>query len=98
MRNRRTGALTAGVLIFWTVAGSLLGQSAEGPPKRPKIGLALGGGGARGMAHIGVIRALEQQHIPIDYIAGTSMGAIIGGLYACGYTPDEMEALIAKKK
>jgi NTE family protein len=96
MRNRRTGALTAGVLAFWTIAGSLLGESPEGPPKRPKIGLALGGGGARGMAHIGVIRALEQQHIPIDYVAGTSMGAIIGGLYACGYTPDEMEALIKK--
>src|SRR5262249_10100780 len=63
-------------------------------PPRPKIGLALGGGGARGNAHIGVIRALEQMHIPIDYIAGTSMGSIIGGLYACGYTPDDMEKLI----
>lgn len=61
---------------------------------RPRIGLALGGGGARGIAHIGVIRALEQLHIPIDYIAGTSMGSIIGGLYACGYTPDEMEKLV----
>jgi NTE family protein len=67
--------------------------AAQQPP-RPKIGLALGGGGARGMAHIGVIRALEQLHIPIDYVAGTSMGSIIGGLYACGYTPDEMETLI----
>ncbi len=46
------------------------------------------------MAHIGVIRALEELHIPIDYITGTSMGSIIGGLYACGYTPDEMEKLI----
>ena len=61
---------------------------------RPKIGLALGGGGARGTAHIGVIRYLEQLHIPIDYIAGTSMGSIIGGLYSCGYTPDQMEKLI----
>ncbi len=64
------------------------------PPARPKIGLALGGGGARGAAHIGVIRVLEQLHIPIDYIAGTSMGSIIGGLYSCGYTADEMEKLI----
>jgi NTE family protein len=63
-------------------------------PKRARIGLALGGGGARGMAHIGVIRALEQLHVPVDYVVGTSMGSIVGGLYACGYTPDEMEKLI----
>lgn len=71
---------------------------AQNPPPRPKIGLALGGGGARGMAHIGVIRALEELHIPIDYITGTSMGSVIGGLYACGYTPDEMEKLIKSIK
>ncbi len=57
------------------------------------VGLVLSGGGAKGLAHIGVIRALEDNNIPIDYIAGTSMGAIIGGLYAAGYTPDEMEEL-----
>jgi NTE family protein len=60
-----------------------------------KVGLVLSGGGAKGVAHIGVIRALEEDGIPIDYITGTSMGAIIGGLYASGYSPDEMEALIA---
>lgn len=58
-----------------------------------KVGLVLSGGGAKGMAHIGVIRVLEENHIPIDYIAGTSIGAIVGGLYAAGYTPDEMEEL-----
>lgn len=58
-----------------------------------KVGLVLSGGGAKGMAHIGVIRALEENGIPIDYIAGTSIGAIVGGLYAAGYTPDEMEAI-----
>ncbi len=58
------------------------------------VGLVLSGGGAKGAAHIGVIRALEEAEVPIDYITGTSMGAIIGGLYAAGYTPDEMEALI----
>ena len=58
---------------------------------RPKIGLALSGGGARGAAHIGVLRLLEEMQIPIDYIAGTSMGSIIGGLYASGMTPDEIE-------
>lgn len=56
-----------------------------------KVGLVLSGGGASGMAHIGVLRALEENEIPIDYIAGTSMGAIIGGLYASGLTVDEME-------
>ena len=61
---------------------------------RPKIGLALSGGGARGGAHIGVLRALEELNIPIDYIAGTSMGAIIGGFYVAGYSPDELEILI----
>lgn len=55
----------------------------------------LSGGGAKGMAHIGLIRALEENNIPIDYVTGTSMGAIIGSLYAMGYTPDEMEELIA---
>ena len=58
---------------------------------RPKIGVALGGGGARGAAHIGVLRALEEMHIPIDYVAGTSMGAVVGGLYAAGKSPDEIE-------
>lgn len=58
-----------------------------------KVGLVLSGGGAKGLTHIGVIRALEENNIPIDYITGTSMGAIIGGLYASGYSPDEMEIL-----
>ena len=62
-----------------------------------KVGLVLSGGGAKGAAHIGVIRALEDNGIPIDYITGTSMGAIIGGLYAAGYSPDEMEAIITSK-
>jgi NTE family protein len=61
---------------------------------RPRIGLALGGGGARGIAHISVLRELEAQHIPIDCIAGTSMGALAGGLYASGRSVDEMDALI----
>jgi len=61
---------------------------------REKIGLVLGGGGARGAAHIGVLRALEREHIPVDYIAGTSMGAIIGALYASGYTVDEIQKIL----
>ena len=62
--------------------------------ERPRIGLVLGGGGARGAAHIGVLKELERQRIPIDAIAGTSMGAIIGGLYASGKTPAELEDIV----
>ena len=63
---------------------------------RPRIGLVLGGGGARGMAHVGVIKTLEEMRIPIDCVAGTSMGSIIGGLYASGMTPAEMEKTLAR--
>jgi len=62
-----------------------------------KVGLVLSGGGAKGITHIGVIKALEENNIPIDYIAGTSMGAIVGGMYAMGFSPDEMIALIKSK-
>jgi len=58
--------------------------------KSQSVGLVLSGGGSRGFAHIGVIKALEDNNIPIDYITGTSMGAIVGGLYAAGYSPDDM--------
>ena len=59
-----------------------------------KVGLVLSGGGAKGLTHIGIIRALEENNIPIDYITGTSMGAIVGSLYAMGYSPDDMETLL----
>ncbi len=62
------------------------------PVLSQKVGLVLSGGGAPGIAHIGVIKALEENNIPIDYITGTSIGAFIGGLYASGYSPDEMIA------
>ena len=64
------------------------------PDTGTKVGLVLSGGGAKGLTHIGIIRALEENHIPIDYIAGTSMGAIVGSLYAMGYSPDDMERLL----
>jgi NTE family protein len=63
------------------------------PVYSQKVGLVLSGGGAKGLTHIGIIRALEENNIPIDYITGTSMGAIVGSLYAMGYSPDEMEEL-----
>ena len=59
-----------------------------------RLGLVLSGGGAKGLYHIGVIRALEENAIPIDYVSGTSMGAIIGALYASGYTPQQMEDIV----
>ena len=59
-----------------------------------KIGLVLSGGGASGLAHIGVLKALEEYQIPIDYITGTSAGALVGGMYACGYSPEEIEGFV----
>lgn len=63
-----------------------------------RVGLVLSGGGAKGIAHIGLIKALEENNIPIDYVAGTSMGAIVAAFYAMGYTPDEMLKLIKSKE
>ena len=62
--------------------------------ERPKIGLVLSGGGAKGAAHIGVLKVLEQYNIPIDYVVGTSIGAYVGGLYALGYEADEIEKIM----
>ena len=61
------------------------------------IGVVFSGGGAKGLSHIGVLKALEENGIPIDYVAGTSMGAIIGGLYAIGLNPDEILTLFRSK-
>lgn len=64
------------------------------PVKAQKVGLVLSGGGASGLAHIGVLKALEENHIPIDYITGTSMGAMIGSMYAMGFSPAQIETLV----
>jgi NTE family protein len=71
------------------------GEQAKRP--RPKIGIALEGGGALGLAHIGVLQWFEEHRIPVDYIAGTSMGGLVGGLYATGKTPQELEEIVAKQ-
>lgn len=68
-------------------------QYAETPAPRPKVALVLSGGGARGAAHVGVIRLIEEMQIPVDCVVGTSMGAIVGALYAIGYTANEMDSL-----
>lgn len=62
-----------------------------------KVGLVMSGGGARGLAHVGVIQALEENNIPIDYVAGTSMGAIVAALYSMGYSPQDMKEILASK-
>ena len=66
----------------------------DAPVVRPKIGLALGGGGAKGAAHIGILRVLERENIPVDYLVGTSAGALIAALYAGGIPPDELEKYV----
>ncbi len=70
--------------------------SAQGA--RPKVGLVLGGGGAKGAAEVGVLKVIERSGIPIDYIAGTSIGAIVGGLYAAGYTAAELDTMFCKQE
>lgn len=61
--------------------------------ERKKVGLVLSGGGAKGVAHIGVLKVLERAGIPVDYIAGTSMGSIVGGLYSIGYDAEMLDSL-----
>lgn len=72
--------------------------AANSAAARQSVGLVLSGGGAKGIAHIGVIQALEENDIPIDYVTGTSMGAIVGSLYAMGFTPADMMELITSRE
>lgn len=99
MRAART---LVGWLVF-VAAWTLQSATAQGtstpdlpPLNRPRVGLVLSGGGARGLAHVGVLKVLERERVPIDMIAGTSMGAIIGGLYASGMSASELEAVLLK--
>lgn len=82
-------------LFVLTIIFSIL--RSEETSSRPRIGLALSGGGAKGLAHIGVLKVLEELDIKIDYIAGTSMGSIVGGLYAVGYRSQELEKLVLEQ-
>ena len=87
------GILWAIVLLSITITA--YAQDTTSVKARPKVGLVLSGGGAKGAAHIGVLKYIEEAGIPIDYIAGTSMGAIVGGMYAMGYSADEILDLIS---
>ena len=103
----RRGALRLSLAVPCLALGALANAQAPAPtvtatpvapvaaqPTRPRVGLVLSGGGARGAAHVGVLKVLEQLHVPVDAIAGTSMGAVVGGLYASGLTPREIEAIM----
>jgi len=69
-------------------------ETAEPQKKRPKVGLVFSGGGAKGMAHIGALKIIEESGIPIDFVVGTSIGSIIGGIYALGYSAEDMDSLV----
>ena len=83
------------IALILSASVALEAQTTTKKTKRPKVGVVLGGGGAKGASHIGVLKYIEEMGIPVDYVAGTSMGSIIGGLYAMGYSPDEMTHLIS---
>ena len=86
------------LLLFAILASSTLISYAAAPQERLKVGLVLGGGGAKGAAEVGVLKTIEALDIPIDYIAGTSIGAIVGGLYACGYHADDLDKLFREQE
>jgi NTE family protein len=103
----RTSRVLHFLLLVISLTGSLAAQenatrqsadsTAQTPRPRAKIGIALEGGGALGLAHIGVLQWFEEHHIPVDYVAGTSMGGLVGGLYATGKSPKELEEIVAQQ-
>ncbi len=94
-QTRKMKKLSLLLVLILSASIALEAQTANNEKHRPKVGVVLGGGGAKGASHIGVLKYIEEMGIPVDYVAGTSMGSIIGGLYAMGYGPDEMAHLIS---
>lgn len=90
----KRATLILAVVLVLTAIVPLSAQN-KANPSRLKVGVVLGGGGAKGASHIGVLKYLEEMGIPVDFVAGTSMGSIIGGFYAMGYSPEELTQLIA---
>lgn len=80
------------------IAASFVVDTGAQEHARPRVGLVLGGGGARGAAHVGVLQVLEELRVPVDVVVGTSMGSIIGGLYAVGYSPHEMARIFEEAR
>lgn len=101
MNIAKRGFVPAFILLYFLFLQTVLAQDATevddetATSSRPRVGLVLGGGGARGAAHIGVLKELERLQIPVDAIAGTSMGAVVGGLYATGMSADDLEDLVS---
>src|ERR1035438_10096311 len=90
---RHLRLLFTSIVLIFSVA-SATAQEQTPKSKRSTLGLVLQGGGALGLAHVGVITWLEEHHIPFDYIAGTSMGGLVGGVYATGHNAAEMRQIV----
>jgi NTE family protein len=97
MRAFKQATLVAVSLSIFLLSTFAQTPSSSPTGKRLKIGVALEGGGALGLAHVGVLESLEEHHIPIDYLAGTSMGGLVGGLYALGKSPKELEDIVREQ-
>ena len=91
--NHLRGKFSCVLLFTWLFLLGSFSTNAQETPKKQKIGLVLSGGGAKGLAHIGVLKVIDSLGIKIDYIGGTSMGAIIGGMYASGYTGKQLDSI-----
>ena len=87
-------SITVTALLFLITVISGLKLVAQNPQEHPRVGLALAGGSALGLAHIGVLKYFDEHHIPIDYLAGTSMGGLVGGFYATGIDPQELQKIV----
>ncbi len=104
---RRAGRMVAALVLALAATASVAHGQGGGPEEgggagasaeRPRVGLVLSGGAAKGIAHVGVIRVLEEAGLPVDVVTGTSMGSIVGGLYAMGYTPEMMTRIMREQK
>src|SRR5262245_55866013 len=89
--RRGLGAVMA---LMGFISFETFGAESTNRVGRARVGLVLKGGGARGAAHVGVLKVLEELRIPVDFVAGTSMGAIVGGLYASGLAPEDLDQIL----
>jgi Predicted esterase of the alpha-beta hydrolase superfamily len=93
-KGRAFASILCGASLFLSTQSASADSASEALIQRPRVALVLSGGAALGLAHIGVIEAIERAGIPIDMVMGTSMGSLIGGLYAAGYSPNQMEEIV----
>ena len=95
-QKERTDTLRPSVSVH-PLSGNGQGMQSFAVKKRPRVAVVLSGGGAKGMAHIGVLKVIERAGIPVDIVTGTSMGSIVGGLYACGWNATELDSIVRKQ-